>query len=83
MSEFYSCTSPPKVKKKPACQWPIATLCLAKNGRDVVFNYLSLPTVIFSLILGFNEIVNQDRCVLVDIFVLPSAKYVTREQPWR
>lgn len=46
-----------------------------------MFSYLSLPTMIFSL--GLNELGNLGHCVLVDILILPSAKYVIGWLPRR
>lgn len=78
LREFYSSTSSPKVREMLPSQWPIPTLCLGTNGSDVVFNYLSLLTMVFSLIFGFNELGNLGHCVLVDTLILSSAKYVIR-----
>lgn len=51
--ELYSSTSPPKVRKTVASQWPIPTLRVGANGSEVVFNYPSLPAVILLLILAW------------------------------
>lgn len=71
-------------KENVASHWPIPTLRSGTNGRDVgdvVFSYLSLPTMIFSL--GLNELGNLGHCMLVVILILPSAKYVIGWLPRR
>lgn len=45
-----------------------------------MFNYLSLSTILFSLILGFNELGNLGHCALVDTLIFSPAKYAIGDE---
>lgn len=66
-----------------ASPWPIPALRVGANGSEAVINYPSLPAVILSLKPGLNELGNPGRGVLVEMLILPPAKYVIGNLPRR